>query len=79
MRSSVMALAALLGSAIAGPAVAEVKNATPENSASPAREADKMKAGDAAGSAPNSSNPGANAASDGNATQDSRTTKTRDR
>lgn len=78
-----MIVAAVLAASLAGPALAQGgstgTSATPENSALPAREADKMKSGDKAGSAPNSSNPGTSAGSDGNQTQDSRTTKTKER
>ncbi|MCJ2029114.1 hypothetical protein MKK50_06810 [Methylobacterium sp. J-043] len=87
MRISTIIAATTLFAALTGPTLAQGTSggaaggtsATPENSASPAREADKMKAGDTAGSAPNSSNPGTSAGSDGNKTQDSRTTKTKDR
>jgi hypothetical protein len=65
--------------ALAAPALAQSTSSQPNNSASPAKEADKMKSGDTAGSAPNSSNPGANPGADGNKTQDSRTTKNKDR
>lgn len=79
MTVQAFAIAATLVVALSGPAFAQGGTATPENTASPGKEADKMKAGDAAGSAPNSSNPGANPSADGNKTQDSRTTKDKQR
>lgn len=78
MKISTFVIAASLLTAMTGTSFAQ-DNKLPDNSASPAKEADKMKSGDKAGSAPNSSNPGTEAGADGNKTQDSRTTKTRDR
>ncbi len=79
MRTVMIAAAAMLLNCTAGSVSAQDKSTTPKNSATPAKEADKMKSGDAAGSAPNSSNPGANPGADGNKTQDSRTTKDKQR
>lgn len=65
--------------ALVGSAAAQSGSNMPNNSSSPAKEADKMRSGDKVGSAPNSSNPGASSGAEGNATQDSRTTKSKDR
>lgn len=79
MRNVALATAAAILLGFSGTAIAQSGSSTPENSASSSKEADKMKSGDKAGSTPNSSIPGANPAGDGNKTQDSRTTKDRDR
>lgn len=64
---------------VAGPALAQGTSPGANTSAAPSKEADKMRSDDKAGSTPNASIPGANPAADGNATQDSRTTTTKDR
>ena len=79
MRKLTAVIASAVIMAASGAAPAQTGSSTSENSASPSKEADKMKNNDKTGSTPNSSIPGANPAADGNATQDSRTTKTKDR
>lgn len=79
MQTKTMLAVAAIAAILTGPAMAEGTSNLPENTASPAKEADKMKTGGAAEALPNSSNPGSNAGADGNQTQDSRTIKTRDR
>ncbi|MDP4025505.1 hypothetical protein Q8W71_22995 [Methylobacterium sp. NEAU 140] len=74
MRTTSLLIAAALCAAC-GPALAQGQAPTSRNSAAPGQEADKMRAGDKAGSLPNSANPGSDAGADGNRTQDTRTTK----